>query len=269
MAFDLKIEFVGLCLFVPDYGSQTMYVLMPHAGTAGGQGRTMPPHAVRLCFNAAYLQPGSTRLWEAVTLVVMDGAELSLPPGPAELELPDELVNVGAVANRPIDTVALSADPAAKLTARALLRSGKYLEHDGGGYWKYPSESSPPRQLPNRICWTVPGMEGDRLDLACAEFGGEPVLDLPSLYPIDGTIEVSVYHTPHEELPPLPVNPPRPAQGAEAYHFAAYYELFDPPVVGGPLPTYAGFLQLPPGQVFFGGSPYTCMAAQSPLTPES
>lgn len=32
----LTIQFWGLCLFVPDQSSDTMYVLMPAAGVPGG-----------------------------------------------------------------------------------------------------------------------------------------------------------------------------------------------------------------------------------------
>ena len=56
MAFELTIELVGLCLFVPDPQTETLYVLMPTADHG------MDPHVARLCFDTAYVRPGSTRL---------------------------------------------------------------------------------------------------------------------------------------------------------------------------------------------------------------
>jgi hypothetical protein len=264
MSFNLQVELVGLCLFVPDRGAENLCVLMPAAGNAHG----VDPHVVRLCFDSAYLRPGSTQLDGVFALVPMSRVDLALGAGgPPALPLPRELVNVGAQARRPIDPDALQGDDTARrLTARVSVRSGMCTDYQPGSCWNYPDPSTPPRRLSNRLFWQVGEMEGDELGLAFTPLAGGKGITLPPLYPIGGSIELAVYHTPREELPPDPVLIPPPDLGTPAHHFAAFYGLFAPPVTNGPLPTFAGTNCIPTDK-YLGGSPYTCMAAQSPPEP--
>jgi hypothetical protein len=264
MSFELQVELVGLCLFVPDSGAKNLYVLMPAAGTAHG----VDPHVVRLCFDSAYLRPGSTRLDGLMTLVPMSRVDLALGAGGSpSLALPRELVNVGTQARRPIDPDALRRDDTARrLTARVSVGSGMYTTYQPGSCWNYPDGSTPPRRLSNRLFWQVGEVEGDELGLTFTPLAGGTGLTLPPLYPIGGSIELAVYHTPREELPPDPVVVPPPPLGTPAHHFAAFYGLFAPPVTDGPLPTFAG-IRCSDNDTSLGGSPYTCMAAQSPPEP--
>jgi hypothetical protein len=263
MSFELFVEFVGLCLFVPDRERKSLYLLMPGAGQEHG----VDPHVARLCFDSAYLQPQSTERNGIPALVAMNRVELSLraPEPPLALALPDELVDVGAQAQRPVDPGALYRDdPERLLAARVNVGSGGCFTYEPGACWNYPAASAP-RRLSNRITWRVGKMEGDRLDLSLAPLaeGPEPPA-LPPLYPIDGMIELALYYTPRDELPPEPLEPEAPLVGTPAHHFGAFYGLFAPPVTDGPLPT---FVDLNCGMHHAGGSPYTCMAAQSPPTP--
>lgn len=256
MAFELTIEMVGLCLFVPDQKNQALYVLMPTADHG------MDPHVGRLCFDTAYTRPGSTKLDGFPALVPTDGTELALGTGTTlSLELPFQLVNVGAVAKRPLRPDSLQGkDPPAQLAARVVMRSGQIYDYASGSCWNYPRPGEQ-RHLANRIVWNVGTVEDDKLALSLLPLagGGEATMP-PALYPIDGLVELQYYFTPRAELPPEPVNIGPPPEGTSAHHFSAYYELFEPPVADEPLPTYVG---LSCGYAR-GGSPYTCMAAQTP-----
>ena len=266
MSFQLQVEFVGLCLFVPDPGTSTLRVLMP--AVSGEHG--VEPHLVRLCFDTACLQPGSAAPSGNLQLVPMERLELPLAaPGPLDLALPAELVDVGAVARRPVFPGALYADdPEERLSARVTARSGSAGASDQGACWNYPAPNQP-RQLPNRIRWTMGPIEGERLELVFEPLLNGVTQPLPPLYPINGTLALSVWHTPEWELPPPALDPGPPAKGTPAHHFAAYYKLFESPVAT-PLPTFVARRcgVVPDGDfMYFGGSPYTCMAAQSPPTP--
>jgi hypothetical protein len=256
MAFELTIELVGLCLFVPDPQTETLYVLMPTADHG------MDPHVARLCFDTAYARPGSTQLDGFPALVPADKTELALGTGAKlSLDLPVQLVNVGAVAKRPLRPGSLGGtEPPAQLVARVTLQSGQLYDFAPGACWNYP-HAGERRHLANRIVWNVGTVDGDKLALSLLPLagGGEATL-LPPLYPIGGRIALQLYYTPRAELPPQPVPIGPPPVDTPAHHFAAYYELFEPPVADEPLPTYVG---LSCGDEM-GGSPYTCMAAQTP-----
>jgi hypothetical protein len=264
MSFDLRIELVGLCLFVPDPGTGTLYVLMP---AAGGHGHGVDPHVVRLCFDSAHLQPGSPRPNGIPALVAMDRVELvaAAAGGELSLALPDELVDVGTETRRRIFPGALRGDdPARRLAARVELRTGACTNYQPGVCWSFPTPLRQQR-LCNRLIWNVGQIEEERLELAFDPLAGGKGATLPPLYPIDGGIELSVYHTTRDELPPAPHDPSPPPWGAPAHHFGAFYALFDPPVTDGPLPLFVGVAC--GKHIGDGGSPYTCMAAQSPPDP--
>lgn len=67
-----------------------------------------------------------------------------------------------------------------------------------------------------------------------AEDGTSTSLDITPPHAADGSVALSVYHVPRPELPP---NTSKPLdEGAEVFHFSAYYVLFDSPE-SEPLPT--------------------------------
>ena len=262
MAFELSIEIVGLCMFVQDTEARTTYVLMPGSGPEHG----VDPHVARLCFDAAYGAPAAAGLKGYTTLVPVEGVELSFPPGsPWQPGLPVELVNVSPVARKPLLPGLLGGtDAPAVLTSRAVLSSGKSDRFSPGACWHYPQ--APARmQMANHVWWELGTIEGDSLEIVLTPLVGGELPPAPiELHPIDGRIEVQLYYTPRDELPPQPLEVPEPPPGTPAHHFAAFYELFEPPVDNQPLPTYialtCGFM--------LGGSPYTCMGAQAdPPTP--
>lgn len=273
MTFELEIEFVGLCLFVPvtDPRSEpAMHVLLPAAGP--GHDKDVPAHVARLCVNPAYLQPDLKEQYPLLTaLAPMAHVSLALA-GSGELapKLSDDVVDVGAVVGGRIDLRALDeGDGARKLTARVRLGSGRYLGGDPGACWIYPPAQGTRRQLANRVRWTME-MDGSQLDLSLDAFSADFATKLPPLYPIGGRIKIAVYNTPYDELPPEPVTIPKPPMGTPAHHFAAFYTLFDPLPEYRPLPTfYADSCHGSGVSAGGGGSPYTCMTAQAlPLASE-
>jgi hypothetical protein len=261
MAFELTIEMVGLCLFVPDEKAGAVYVPMPSSEAGHG----IDPHVVRLVFDAAYLRPGSGKLDGVTALVPLERTELELAAAaPLTAAIPDGVVNVGDVARRPVLPDALRGeDPAGVIAARAVLRSGAVDGVADGACWSYPTPATR-RHMSNRVRWGVGTVEGDLLEMTLTPLANGTGRRLPPLYPIGGRIDLALYYTPREELPPEPFDPGPPWVGSPAHHFAAFYTLFEPPVAEEPLPEYVGLNCI---SHMAGGSPYTCMAAQSNPTP--
>jgi hypothetical protein len=261
MTYQLTIEMVGLCLFVPAQTDETLYVVMPTAGVEHG----VDPHVARLVFDAAYGQPGSIGLEGYPVLVPLEGDELVLDTGEAlDLALPHELVNVGTVARQPLLPGTLQGTPPPGLiTSRALLRSGKLANYETGACWNYPNATIR-QHMSNRITWDLGAVDGDQLDLLLSPLAGGNPSALAPLYPVDGRIELALYYTPREELPPDPVDVPPPPPGTPAHHFAAFYDIFEQPVAADPIPTFVGLSCSP---FAAGGSPYTCMGAQTDPLP--
>jgi len=273
MTFDLKIQFVGLCMFVPDPDGSAMHVLMPtSAGSGGPHGSAdVPAHVAMLCFDPGYLQRNGSRWPGAAVNAVVDQATLAVAgSGTLDLALPESVaVNVARVTRSSvIPSLLAPGDPGTALAARVRLESGKMTGYAPGVCWNYDSPPDDPRPLPNRVCWTVP-MEGKQVDLVLRPFKGERDTPLPALYPIDGAVEVWVYNTPRHELPPSPLHDSRPEHGQPAHHFVEYYKLLQNPAATPP-PTFhsdrctggGGGNRLADVDGF-GGSAYTCMVAQA------
>ncbi|HEX6372320.1 MAG TPA: hypothetical protein VF006_25600 [Longimicrobium sp.] len=233
MAYNLTINFWGLCLFVPD--GDTLWVLLPQTG-GDVENPPIPGHPAVLYVDPAYRQPDSPNTTGAEELLGdLKGMDLVIggPGNPNATPLPVELANVGAVADLPIDPTLLESSPGgATLTARIQL---------GEGTWAIPTtsqtsqcyvfpEGTSPQPLWSTLQWTMtdlpsgPGQPGDRLNLDLTPFAGGPFIR-HTLYPIDGTIEFSVWHTDPADLPGQPpvTSPPL---GSPSSHFAAYYILF-------------------------------------------
>jgi hypothetical protein len=268
MDFTLKIEFVGVCMFVPDPREKMYYVLMPGTGHEDHEehGAYVPPHVVRLCVDTAYLVKGSSGPSGVFALAAMDGLDLSFGTrGPAiglPLALPADVVDVGAEPPRRIIPALLGDAPSPALAGRTRLLSGTYVPPvpGDGVCWTYEGKDG---RLVNRMGWTI-DCKGESLTLPPGTPFDKKVSapQIPTLYPVNGVIEVSIYHTTREDLPPHPDNRhPRPGLGDPANHFDAYYSLFTAENVREPVP---GFLDDCGGARKWGGSPYTCMLAQAP-----
>lgn len=252
MPFTLTVGFVGECLFVPQPANATMHVLLPVVPASD----TTEPFVAAVCFKSAYLQPGSTSPDGVDAIFPMQRMSLALgnPQQPIDFTIPPEVAPVGAVARRPIVPGVFSDDPLQLLTARVDLFSGSRGNIGEGGDWNYDQGC---QTYTNAMNWTIE-MEGDQLDLNLASFSGTGGVQA-SLYPINGSIVIAVYGTPASDLPPNEPTGSPPANGASLSTFAAYYRVFEPPVASEAIPRYCGATEA--------AGPYTCMVAQSPITP--
>jgi hypothetical protein len=262
MAFTLKIRFIGLNLFVRYAGRDVLDVLMPAAGVPGGA-EGMPAHVARLVVDTAYLRPGSTLKDGLAALAPLEGRALRIEGrDPMDTSLPGEVADLDLVIPRRIDPQVLGDEPGPTLTARVALHSGRCTGTGLGGCWIYPPET-PPRQLAQLVEWTIGTVDGDRLELALTTFGGGAPGALPILYPIEGAIEVEVFHTVRAQLPPQALEERTPERDEPAMHFRAYDILFDPPPSEDetPVPVFWGI------ECAGGGSrPYTCMGPAQALS---
>jgi hypothetical protein len=258
MAFDLEIEFVGLCMFVPDPAGRVVYVLMPAAGIAQGA-LGMPQHVARLCVDTRYLQPpGSAAGPGLVAQVPLDRVSLAFTgPPPLDPTIPGV---VAAVPNL-VSLLACTGDPGPGLTARVTLGAGSVTRTGQAMCWYYPTLAST-ATLTTTVTWTIPGVDGDVLSVLLSQLDGNPLPAVPPpLYPINGLVQVRIFHTERDLLPPFPMDVPPPPRGTPAAHFAAYNLLFDPPAQA-PVPVFYGF-SCDDTQ---GAVPYTCMGpAQAQL----
>jgi hypothetical protein len=271
MSFDLEIEFVGLCMFVPALNGAALHVLMPstcHGASPGvdcpGATPGVDEHVARLCFDTAYLQKRSPETSGITALVPVSRVELEIG-GRASLTraLPKDVVPVDTAAKVFPDALT-GEDRKMLLSARVNLTSGRYTTYERGACWTYPVDSHlDQRRLSNRLTWTVGREESDEdgLKLAFTPLFGGTGRDL-TLYPINGKIVAALYHTTRDELPPCPASPLKPRKDDPANHFLAYYTLFERTTADpAPLPLFVGLSCDASAQ---GGSPYTCMLAQSP-----
>jgi hypothetical protein len=260
MSFDLEIELVGLCLFVPAPDRGKLHVLMP--STCHGASPGVDEHVARLCVDTAYLHKESPGLSGITALVPVSRVELEVGgTAPLTLALPDDVVHV-ATAGKPFPDVLTGDDPDKRLVARVNLTAGSCTSHKPGACWTYPSDSDADRRrLSNWLTWSV-GRDGEELKLTFTPLAGGTERDL-TLYPIGGKIVAALYHTTRDELPPSPAIPTEPGKGDLADHFRAYYTLFDStPADPAPLPAFVGLKC--DDEWGMGGSPYTCMLAQWP-----
>lgn len=268
MAFTLRITFSGLCLFVPEPtnggGTGKMHVLMPGMFGHCGPDR----HVAAVAYDTGHLSSGGTAT--GITAIAsIDGREVVPVLGEeAELALCSHIVDLREITQRSVDPDHLGADTQKKLAARVTLGAGRITRVAQGVCWEWrPGEFRP---IANKVEWEIEDVEGDSFTLASQLIGGGgETKELGTLYPINGRINLIVYHETPQELPPAPTpvdQLPDPAPGFTPHHFSAYYTLF-----GGPVPTvlprYWGKLAdcpplanpcqaLPPDM---GGVPFYCL----------
>lgn len=271
MAFTLRITFSGLCLFVaepaPGRGTGRMHVLMPGMfGHDHGADR----HVAAVAYDTGHLAPGGTP--SGITaMAAISGRQVTPVAGDAAtLSLCGHIPNLREITGRAVDPDHLGADNARKLTARVTLGAGRITRVSPGVCWEWrPGEYRP---IANRVEWEIADVEGEQLTLVSELIGGGGEQKaLGTLYPMNGRVNLVVYHETTQDLPPEPLpvhHQPVPARGFTPHHFASYYGLFggNVPTV---LPRFQGALaecqplanacaEIPPEM---GRMPYTCLVA--------
>lgn len=255
MSFDLRIQFSGLMVWVPE-GHTSMHVLLPatgshvHAQPRGGvhgheacagpeHDSGVCRHFARLVYDAAYERPGQTQLSREYVMVdladrVLDLTGVSSPEG-IDVTLPDEIPSLDTMA-MPVERVLVDEMPDARLAARVSMRSGSLTSYELGAPFNFVSPDVPQR-ITAGTEWTIRGIDSRTSTPA----GGVPYLPgqailgpgkalatrLPDLYPIRQTIEMTVFHVVPGELPP---HAPRfnPAGEGRDDHFSAYFQVARP-----------------------------------------
>ncbi|HEU0080351.1 MAG TPA: hypothetical protein VFQ76_22070, partial [Longimicrobiaceae bacterium] len=222
MAFTLRINFSGLCMFVPQPASGEMLVLLPQPrGHTHGADR----HVAVLGFDTAHLRGSATTRDGITALKRLAGLNLTLLGAGAEnLIVCSEIVNLRSVTGKPASTAA----NARTMVARVVLRAGKMSGIAPGACWEWDAGKF--RHLANEAEWKIDSSDAS-LVVPVSDFAGNalPPLQFFPITPASGTpfIDLIVHHVPVGDLPPEP-DPIQhePDFGAQPGHFLAYYSLF-------------------------------------------
>jgi hypothetical protein len=302
MPFNLKIRFVGMCVFVPRDGS--MFVLLPStagltmAGCCGDGGGAaedtggepavtaeaghvhgaavrarsmepamttgtetpMPQHSARLMFDAGHLHPTDARTLGLRVHETLRGRELVVAGPehtPARSQMPGAVVQIGTQ----VKDEAFARTDQNLVVARIELMAGQYYAYAPGHCWNWMGETV---RMSHVVEWVIPDLPEPSLSLDFQLLSGATGGGLEPLYPIDGWVNLEVWHVPHAELPPGADTSPAPPLGTPAPHAEAMFRLFDDPPTE--IPTYAGDTCLPPvdpgvisNDPDRGSLPYSCM----------
>lgn len=248
-SFDLRIQFAGLMLWVPE-GPGRMHVLMPmHQGHGTPGGPAPHPghetdaehdkhrHHGRLMYDVAYESPTSQQLSRTLRAVNIERRLLKLDGLSAagiDLDLPDEIPHMRTVA-RSVERHLVERFPGGPVMGRITMDAGALTGCDMGARYSLGGQAL---RMGTRTEWTIRGIEADSIDLASLvyqENGSK--LDLPRLYPIGQTVSITVYNTLAGDMPQ---NGKRgPYSEEDAIHFDAYYDLC-PPLKDRKIPRHAG-----------------------------
>lgn len=263
MPFTLRVSFHGMCLFVRE-GTDALHVLMPATGGAAeDDGCACEPHVPRLIFDSAHLRPSQTAPDDALVHCSLKSKKLELPQGGSAFEgtLPAELANLG-----PVRADVVSGENTELVTSRVLLRNGAVSDYAKGDCWMWQGQL---QRLSHIIEWTVEDLPGDSLDLPLQGLTGTYAGEVPTLHPVNGVVELEVWHAPHTELPPDYIIPPPPGTRGAAQHFASYGKLLAAGTTD--LPAYAPDECTPianPGRYDEGqrsAVTYSCVGAQGTI----
>ncbi|HYH81459.1 MAG TPA: hypothetical protein VEX86_16770 [Longimicrobium sp.] len=278
MPFDLKLTFTGMMLYVPEINQ--LQVLMPktaetipapvvssNGGCSGENPECVEPHAARLTFDTAHTRQGMTALDDVVAHVSLRQKRLDVPAvGSAYVRgVPSDI----ALATSPVRQDVLDGIANSDLASRIRVSTGAATYADPGECWEYQGIV---RRMSHQVEWTIAGVPGDHLDLPLTDLSGLTGQgSLPRLYPINGQIELWVWHAPAFELPPDGIAPETPVDGDQAHHFSHLGILLDSRALEMPLfrPNLCG--ELPPGTRpryrDKGATSLNCTGTQAPVIP--
>jgi hypothetical protein len=217
MSFTLTVSFHGMNLFVRE-GTQALHVLMPSTGSGDGCG-CADPHAPRLIVDTAYMRSGQTGLDGVVAHCSLQNRKLEFTQGGSALDnsLPAELAKLGPLAAGVLDGTA-----ADLLSGRVLIQNGACSDYAKGACWSWQGQI---QRLSHVVEWSVADVPGDSLSLTLQLLNGAFGGAVPTLYPVNGVVEMEIWHAPHSELPPDSLIPPPPARGGGAQHFTGFNRL--------------------------------------------
>lgn len=244
---NLHVEFMGLCLFVPQ--SDAVHVLMPRTGEMTG-GYYVNPHHVTLQYTGT---GGVTRV------VDMPGwcVDLSGARGTEkEAALSTALIESGRLSGKRVDSRQWSDRPRRTVVSRITLPPASDIDYRELVEWEVDllTGIKEAAYLTHHLTWKITNAavqnivwERKRLDNAKPEC---EVLDTPM--PIGNRIELKIAHVPAKER--------MPSKWEEATHYQAYRNVF-----GDRGRHHKIFLAEDPFRAaFLGASAFTCMLAVAP-----
>lgn len=278
MPFDLKLTFTGMILYVPELTQLQLLlpktpetipapVIAPDGGCSSStstSGDCMEPHAARLTFNTAYTRPGATGFDIAMAHVSLRQKRLDVPEvGSAYVRgIPPEV----ATASSPVSQDVLDGTDNAEITSRIRVRRGRATYAHPGACWEYEGTL---RRMSHQVEWTIAGVDADHIDLTLTDLDEmELATSQIRLYPIDGKIDLWIWHAPPIELPPDAIVPDDPPEGAQGHHFSHLRKLLSTRTLATPLYRANACGEPPPPlDRDRGASTLSCTGAQVPVDP--
>jgi hypothetical protein len=267
--FDLIIEFVGLCMFVPERdaaGAATVvHVLL-----------VAPEHHVAHCprvfydtgHDAAAGGPTGVRTSIALDDKLLDLTGVTGNPGTLTFALP-HVPNLTKVTGFAVPGTADDDKPGELIGARVMLGSGRTDELLQDGF-AFPGISD--MKIAIEVHWTIPQVSTGSGMLEWAlkglnELGGQPLCPLrPVIYSGSSApqVRLRIKNVPRTELslkPPTGNETPPPF-GAKAAHFEGHYEVLGavPNLIS---PIYIG----PPPSGGGSGTAFSCMPSAGEFVP--
>lgn len=200
-------------LFHPGGGVSTPAALTSRGGAAAGT-TNIPVHHARVVYDAAYDQPGATQLTRTYVFVDLSKGVLELKGLPTDnglhVRLPDEIPSLATVAE-PVPRDLVRGAPDARLAGRVSMDAGGMTFYELSPALILPGQETPQRMTAGTE-WTIRGIRS-RKDAAVGGMEFLPALEIrgadgtvvdriPELYPIADTIQLTVYHTVLDHMPP-------------------------------------------------------------------
>jgi hypothetical protein len=268
--FDLIIDFVGMCMFVPDLSATPpkLHVVM----IAPDQVSVGHPHAAhhpRMFFNAAHLVNNSTgesadygsialndKLLDLSQVIGTSSLAVSLPHVP----------NVSVISDKKLPRSVLGLTPQRPLGGRVEFASGTVREEKCNEPWSMPFMPLPDNKIAFEVQWVIPGVNNTQLDCVLTGLNGrgsQPTVTLyPFIYASTGRAEVRlrVENVPISEVSPLALPGTEPPFNTPAAHFAGHYSILNANEDSQISPVYIGR-----GGTGGLGTAFSCMPAQGTL----
>lgn len=190
-------------------------------------------HFARIVYDTAYETQGAKQLNRQLRFVSIERRQLELlglSQEKLDLEVPSDVCDITPVAG-PLPKSVLGADPGPGMVARLSMDSGALTDCRLGAFFTLNGKL---QRMTTRTEWTVRGIAGDSLaPLTLAPLNGGDAGTMPTLYPINQTIQLMVFNAPAAEYPPKGEFHV-PQSGMDADHFVHYYGLFGE--AAGPIP---------------------------------
>lgn len=271
--FDLSIEFVGMCMFVPEPNGTSptlLHVLFVAPDQVDmGDGHRHEAHHPRMFFDTAHLAAGSPAPNKDYDSIALNDKFLNLSTvtgtTPLKIDLP-HVPNVSTITGRKLPKHMVGLNPQRPLGGRMTLASG-IGEESTSRPWLMPFMPKNDSEVAFEVKWIIDAVPAAQLECKLQGLkgrGNQPSIMLyPILYPDSGKLEIRlrVENVPIGEVSPvrLPGNAPR--FNTPAAHFSGHYTILHAPQEEHISPVYIGR----DGSGGGSGTAFSCMPSQGEL----